>query len=67
MIKYRKTISTIAASVFLLIGFASNSYADGHGKGMNVPINGTWLSYLTERCSIPKNVKGFQYVQVLAM
>jgi len=38
MTKYGKTISTIAASAFVLIGFASNSYADGHGKGMNVPI-----------------------------
>jgi len=37
MIKNSKTISTIAASAFIMIGIVSNVQADGHGKGMNVP------------------------------
>lgn len=37
MLRYGKTISTISASVLIMIGLVSNTYADGHGKGMNVP------------------------------
>ena len=36
MITYRKTISMIAASAFTVIGFTSNTHAEG--QGMNVPI-----------------------------
>ena len=36
MIKYRKTLSMIAASAFTVIGFTSDTHAEG--QGMNVPI-----------------------------
>jgi len=38
MIERRKTIVTISALTLMSIGLASNTHADGHGKGMNVPI-----------------------------
>jgi len=37
MIKYRVTISTVAATALILIGATSNAHADGHGQRMNVP------------------------------
>jgi len=38
MIKHKITLSTVSALALMSVGLVSNTHADGHGKGMNVPI-----------------------------